>query len=63
MMRTFYIVCKSFITIKFCLHLLGLSLTYSFNMLQLDSSVSAKIELVDDLLFARHDVLAHDQAG
>jgi hypothetical protein len=63
MMRTFYIVCKSFITIKFCLHLLGLSLTYTCNVFQLNFSVSAEIELVDDLLCGRHDVFTPDQAG
>jgi hypothetical protein len=63
MMRTFYIVCKSFITTKVCLQLLGLGLTYNCNMLKLDFSISAEIELVDNLLCGRHDVLAPHQAG
>jgi hypothetical protein len=60
MIRTLYIIGKSFIMIKVYLHLLGLELTYTYSLFQLDS-VSTEIGLADDLLCGCYDVLAPHQ--
>jgi hypothetical protein len=61
MMHTLCIIGKSFITIKDYLDLLGLGLTYTYSLFQLDS-VGTKMKLVDDLLRGCYDVLAPHQA-